>query len=196
MDDIGDDGWKVLESRTLVKDRWIDLRAERCLTSEGRDISPYYVLSYPDWVNVVAITPDDEVLLVRQYRHAAGKHFWELPGGAMEADDLDPAEAARRELEEETGYRAERLEFITTLHPNPASHTNRLHTYLAIDAVPSGVQTLDAGEEGLTVHRMPLAELVDQLRSGLMGQALHTASVLMALLVSGRIGPVGKGSSG
>lgn len=192
MDDIGDDRWKVLESRTLVKDRWIDLRAETCKTPEGREISPYYILSYPDWVNIVAITPGNEVLLTRQYRHAAGKVFWELPGGAMEPDDGDPAQAARRELEEETGYRAGRMEFITTLHPNPASHTNRLHTYLAIDAVPSGTQALDAGEAGLTVHRMPVGELVDGLRAGLMGQTLHTASVLMALLVSRRIGPVAR----
>lgn len=180
--------WKTVASRSIVRDRWIDLRADDCLTPAGQDISPYYVLSYPDWINVVAITPDDHILLVRQYRHAAGEVFWELPGGAVDSTDTDHAAAARRELEEETGYRAGRMEFVTTLYPNPASHTNRLHTYLAIDATPVGAQQLEAGEEGLTVHRMPVSELIGQLHKGLLGQALHTSSVLMALLVSGRIG--------
>jgi len=181
------DRWTTLSANTVVKDRWIDLRAESCLTPAGQEISPYYVLSYPDWVNVVAITPDEHVLLIRQYRHAAGQVFWELPGGALEPSDVDPIDAARRELEEETGYRAERIEFITTLYPNPASHTNRLHTCLAINASQVGTQQLEAGEEGLTVHKVPLSELIDKLRSGLLGQALHTSSFLMALLVSGRI---------
>ncbi len=183
------DTWKTLETRTLVKDRWIDLSAETCQTPEGRKIAPYYVLTYPDWVNIVAITPDDELLLVRQYRHAAGRTFLELPGGGVEADDVDPAEAARRELEEETGYRAGQMEFVTTLYPNPASHTNRLHIYLARNAVPSGPQRLDAGEEGLTVHRLPVAEVLAGLSAGLLGQALHVASLMTALLAAGRIGP-------
>jgi 8-oxo-dGTP pyrophosphatase MutT (NUDIX family) len=181
------DRWTTLSSDTVVKDRWIDLRAESCQTAAGQEISPYYILSYPDWVNVVAITPDEHVLLIRQYRHAAGQVFWELPGGALEPSDAGLIDAARRELEEETGSRAERIEFITTLYPNPASHTNRLHTFLAINAMPVGTQQLEGGEEGITLHTVPLSELMDKLRSGLLGQALHTSSILMALLVSGRI---------
>jgi 8-oxo-dGTP pyrophosphatase MutT (NUDIX family) len=184
------DTWKTLETRTLVKDRWIHLTAETCQTPEGREIAPYYILTYPDWVNIVAITDNDEVLLVRQYRHAAGKTFLELPGGGVEAGDAGPEEAARRELEEETGYRAGRMEFVTTLYPNPASHTNLLHVYLAQGVVPSGPPRLDAGEEGLTVQLMPVAELVDQLRAGALGEALHVASVMMALMAAGRIGPI------
>jgi 8-oxo-dGTP pyrophosphatase MutT (NUDIX family) len=180
--------WSTRRSKVVIKDRWIHVRADDCVTPGGREISPYYVLSYPDWVHVVAITPDEQVVLTRQYRHAAGQVFWELPGGALDGADLDPVDAARRELEEETGYRAERLELVSTLYPNPATHTNRVHTYLAVGAAPVGVQRLDAGEEGLEVHLMPRRDVVDQVQSGLLGQALHTSSILMALLKGGWIG--------
>ncbi|MFN7089229.1 MAG: NUDIX hydrolase [Allorhizobium sp.] len=181
------EGWRTVTSETLVKDRWIDLRADKCITPKGHEISPYYVLSYSDWVNVVAITPDEQILLTKQYRHAAGQAFWEIPGGGIDPNDPDPCAAAGRELEEETGYRAEKIELITTLFPNPASHTNRLHTLLAHNVTPIGEQRLEAGEDGLTVHLMPIPELIARVRDGFLGQALHTSSVLMALLVSDRL---------
>jgi 8-oxo-dGTP pyrophosphatase MutT (NUDIX family) len=183
-----DGRWKTVASKTIVKDRWIDLRADQCITPTGQDIQPYYVLTYPDWINVVAITPDDHVLLVRQYRHAAGEMFWEIPGGAVDPADPDLRSTAARELEEETGYRAAKIELVASLFPNPASHTNRLHTFLATDAIPVGTQQLEAGEEGLSVHLVSVPELITRLQGGFLGQALHTSSVLMALMLSGRIG--------
>lgn len=183
-----DDGWKVLESRTILQDRWLNLRADDCLTSGGVTISPYYVMSYPDWINIVAITPDDRLLLVRQYRHAAGKFFLEIPGGGLDERDADSEKAARRELEEETGYIAQNWQLISTLYPNPSSHTNRLHTYLATGAEQKYQQRLDAGEEGMTVHALPIAEVLDGLQAGLIGQALHVSSILLALRVAGRLG--------
>lgn len=182
--------WTTLASKTLVKDRWIDLRADQCRTPSGQEISPYYVLTYSDWINVVAITTDEHVLLTKQYRHAAGRVFWEIPGGGIDANDPDPCAAAGRELEEETGYRAGKIELIATFFANPASHTNRLHTFLATEVEPVGTQLLDAGEDGLTVHRMPVGELIKKLHHGFLEQALHTSSVLTALLVSGRIGEI------
>ncbi|EJJ28382.1 NUDIX hydrolase [Rhizobium sp. CF142] len=183
-----DDGWKVVESRTILQDRWLNLRADDCLTPGGVTISPYYVMSYPDWINIVAITPDDRLLLVRQYRHAAGKFFLEIPGGGLDERDADSEKAARRELEEETGYIAQNWQLISTLYPNPSSHTNRLHTYLATGAEQKYQQRLDAGEEGLTVHALPIAEVLDGLQAGLIGQALHVSSILLALRVAGRLG--------
>ena len=182
-----DDGWRVLESRTILRDRWLNLRADDCLTPDGVTISPYYVMSYPDWVNIVAITPDERLLLVRQYRHAAEKFFLEIPGGGLDERDGDHETAARRELEEETGYVARNWQLVSTLYPNPASHTNRLHTYLATGAEPRYQQRLDAGEEGLTVHALPIAEVLDGLQAGLIGQALHVSSILLALRVAGRL---------
>ncbi len=172
--------WRTLSSRPILKDRWIDLRADRCITPGGVEISPYYVLTYPDWAHVVAVTPARELVLVRQYRHAVGQSALELPGGVMDSADADPEQAARRELMEETGYGAERWLKISSLYPNPATHTNRLHTYLALDATPAGGQVLDRGEEGLSLEIMPFDAVLDGLASGLLGQAMHVAAVLMA----------------
>ena len=101
--------WRITRSETLLKDHWVHLRADHCVTPAGIEISPYYVLSYPDWVHVVAITEFGCLVLVRQYRHAAGEFSLELPGGAVDPEDTNLEQAARRELEEETGFTASDL---------------------------------------------------------------------------------------
>lgn len=172
--------WRTLSSSSILKDRWIDLRADHCVTPGGAEISPYYVLTYPDWVNVVAVTPARELVLVRQYRHAVERSVLELPGGVMDASDADPEQTARRELMEETGFSSDRWLKISTLCTNPATHTNRLHSFLALNAAPSGGQSLDRGEEGLSLEIMPLDEVVERLAGGLLDQAMHVATVLLA----------------
>ena len=178
--------WKTLHSQTILRDRWIDLRADRCVTPQGVEIAPYYVLSYPDWVNVVAITPDDHLVLVRQYRHGAGKVCLELPSGSDEAGE-DPQVAARRELAEETGYASERWQVLSVLSPNPASHANRVHSFLALDAVPGTQRQLDAGEEGLSIELRPLPQMLEQLSAGGLDQALHVSALLLGLMALGRL---------
>lgn len=179
--------WRTTRSETVLKDRWIDVRADHCVTPGGIDISPYYVLSYPEWVHVVAITPDDHVVLVCQYRHAAGVVTRELPGGALDAADTQTEQAARRELEEETGFTAPHWELITSLRPNPATHTNRVHFYLARDAVRTREQSLDPGEDGLTVELLPVQTVLDGLRSGLIDHGTHASGLLLGLVTAGRL---------
>ncbi len=175
-----DTTWRTLSSEPVVRNRWIDVRSDRCLTPSGAEISPYYVLTYPDWVHVVAVTPERGLVLVRQYRHAVGESVLELPGGGMEACEGEAEQAARRELAEETGFRSERWSRISTLYPNPATHTNRVHAFLALDAVPGSGQRLDRGEEGLAVCMMPLDAVLAGLGAGVLGQAMHVSSVLLA----------------
>ena len=86
-----DTPWRTLSSTSVVRDRWIDVRADRCVTPSGVEISPYYVLRYPDWVHVVALTPERGLVLVRQYRHGAGQWFLELPAGGLDGRDASPA---------------------------------------------------------------------------------------------------------
>lgn len=179
--------WRIVSSKTLLKDRWINLRADRCVTPGGKEISPYYVLAYSDWAHIVALTPDDEIVLIRQYRHGAGEFLYELPSGAVDASDADPEVAARRELEEETGYVATRWLKAGALSPNPATHTNKAHIFVALDAELKGTQKLDAGEEGLTVHIFPLSEVLNSLGDGLLGQSMHVASLILALTNIGRL---------
>jgi 8-oxo-dGTP pyrophosphatase MutT (NUDIX family) len=173
--------WQTLSSEPIIADRWIDLRADRCITASGKDIAPYYVLSYPDWVHVVALTDTNELVLVEQYRHGAASVVLELPGGAVDASDADPAAAARRELLEETGFGAQAWEPITALYPNPATQTNRVHSYLATGCHRIGAPRLEDGEEGMIVHCIPLDEIVAGLQGGVLGQAMHVASLLLAL---------------
>jgi 8-oxo-dGTP pyrophosphatase MutT (NUDIX family) len=179
--------WRTVRSETLLKDRWIDLRSDHCVTPKGAEINPYYVMSYPDWVHVIGITDANKLVLVRQYRHAAGRSFLELPGGAAGPDDTDFEETARREFEEETGYMARQWEFVTTLHPNPATHTNRMHFFLALEATCKYEQRLDAGEEGLRVELVEIPAVLEGLRSGVLGQAMHVSGLILGLVAAGRL---------
>jgi len=173
--------WRVLSQKTLLLDRWINVRADSCVTPSGRKIEPYYVLTYPDWVNVVAVTRDDCMVMIRQYRHAANKIILELPGGIVEATDTLPEDAACRELIEETGFRATNMRTVASLYVNPASHTNRTHTCVATGVIRVDVPRLDEGEDGLTVELVPISEVINGLSEGFITQSMHVSSVLLAL---------------
>ena len=177
--------WTVEGSQTLISDRWINLRVDHCRTPQGTAISPYYVLDYPDWVVVVALTEARELVMVEQYRHAAGRVLLELPAGSCEREDPDIEASARRELLEETGYEAGRWRLVSSLYANPATQTNRLHIFLAEGAYKVGEQQLDRGEEGMAVHLRPLDTILPELASGVIGQALHVSALLLALAPQG-----------
>ena len=179
--------WRTVRSETLLKDLWIDLRADHCVTQKGREISPCYVMSYPDWVHVVGITESNRLVLIRQYRHAAGEFFLELPGGVVDPNDISLEHAARREFAEETGFTARGWEMFTSLYPNPATHTNRVHFLLALDAVRDRPQSLDVGEDGLAVELVDIPEVLDGLSSGVLGQAMHVSGLLLGLAAAGRL---------
>ena len=113
--------WKVLGSTITYQDPWIKVRSDRCVDGRGREISPFHVLEYPDWVNVVALTPQGEIVLVREYRHGAGEVVLGLPGGIIEPDGEKPSAAARRELVEETGYEGKECIEVGWTHANPSN---------------------------------------------------------------------------
>jgi ADP-ribose pyrophosphatase len=178
--------WTVAGSRYIFTDRWLSVRADSCRTAGGRVVEPYYVFEYPDWVNVVALTEAQEVVLVRQYRHGIGKAILELPSGTMDPQDSSPLEAARRELLEETGYTSHDFRRCGVLSANPATHNNQTHCFLATGCRKVASPRPDESEE-LEVILKPAGELVQLVREGGLLQSLHVGSVFLALLELGQL---------
>jgi 8-oxo-dGTP pyrophosphatase MutT (NUDIX family) len=175
--------WRTLNSREVLRDRWISLRADDCVTAKGLEISPYYVLSYPDWVHVVALDPLDRVLLIRQYRHGAGVTSIELPAGGVEPSDADILAAGARELVEEAGYGG-RMSLVGVNSPNPANHSNRIHTVLARD-ISLVAPPQDNPFEEIESFFVDVDEAIRLATSGEMVSAIQVASLLLGLSSAG-----------
>jgi 8-oxo-dGTP pyrophosphatase MutT (NUDIX family) len=174
--------WEVLSERVLVKDRWIELRAERCRTGGGAVIDDFYVLHYPDWVNAVAITPEGRFVCARQWREGAQAVSLEFAGGAVDAGET-PEQAAERELLEETGYRGSSAHRIQSFWANPASHRNRAHTVLILGARKVQEPASDPVEQ-LEVEEMTPRRLIAAIESGELAHPLHAAAAFIVKLHS------------
>jgi ADP-ribose pyrophosphatase len=172
--------WQIKHSRYLVDDQWLKLRADQCQMPSGKIIEPYYVLEYPDWINVFGITTHNEVILVRQYRHGIGRVVLELPSGTIEASDKNPMEAAKRELLEETGYTGNHFIQTGVVSPNPANHSNLTYCFLARDLEKVRTPRMDETEEVETVL-VHFEKAVEMLHQGNFLQAMHVSSIYFAL---------------
>jgi len=172
--------WSVKSSSYPLKDRWISVRADDCVTRSGVELKPYYTFDYPDFVHVLAVTPDRKVVLIRQYRHGFGAAVIELPGGMMDKDDASIVAAGLRELREETGFTTHIASAMTPLSIDPAKFRNRLHLVLAYDAVPNGAQDLDAGED-IEVILATIPECLEMIRSGRFINAAHIGMLMLGL---------------
>jgi 8-oxo-dGTP pyrophosphatase MutT (NUDIX family) len=133
------------------------------------------VLEAPDWVNVVALTAEEEVVLIRQYRFGAGHVTLEIPGGCVD-DGEEHGDAARRELREEAGFTSDDWTYLGCVEPNPAVHDNLCHHWLARGARRTHAQELDAGED-IQVLTLP----VDEVRRAAQDGGIRHALVLTAL---------------
>jgi len=139
-----DQPWPMLGRKKIGNFRIFSLYSEVYRMPDGRE-HDFFVMECPDWVNVIPVTEDGRVVLIRQFRPGTKEITLEIPGGMVEPGEV-PAEAARRELEEETGYKAASIEYIGVVEPNPAFIRNRCHMFLARGARLAGGQNLDPGE--------------------------------------------------
>lgn len=139
------------------------------------------VLACPDWANVVAITDDDRLVLVRQFRPGPCVETLETPGGVIDGDET-PLEAAIRELAEETGYVAKSIEPLGSPFANPALQDNRIHFFLALGATRAHAPRFDEGGEECEVVLVPRADLPRLLENGVFSHALCWAAVARASL--------------
>ncbi|WP_028297303.1 NUDIX hydrolase [Olivibacter sitiensis] len=173
------ENWKLIESEYLVRAPWAVLRKDKCEMPNGHIVPEYYVLEYPNWVNMVALTADNQFILVKQYRHGVGKEVLEICGGVIDPGE-DALTAAKRELLEETGYAFDDFRELAVLYPNPATSNNITTTFLATGGVKVQGQSLDEQEEIDVICCSP-DELKQLLKTNQFGQALHTAALFYAL---------------
>jgi 8-oxo-dGTP pyrophosphatase MutT (NUDIX family) len=173
--------WKVLEKTDLFQSGLFQLRSEKLELPDGRVMPRYFVMSFPDWVNVLPLTTDQQVILVKQYRHASGRIHLEVPGGSLDPHRKESVEeGAQRELLEETGYGCERLELIASHYPNPALQTNRMHTFIAWNCFLKQEQKLDEFED-LELYFCSLEKLEEHLREGDIDHSIMIASIAQTL---------------
>ena len=173
-DHTNSEPWKVLESEYLIRRPWLTVRRERLELPDGRIVPEYYVLEYPDWVNVIAITEDGNVILERQYRHGFGQAAWEIPCGVLEKSDASPLAGAQRELLEETGYGGGEWTELARFSANATSTNNISHCFLARGVKPVGPQKFDPGEDiTCTLHTED--EIKEMLLRGDIIQSLEAA---------------------
>ena len=173
--------WKLKEKKQLLKS--IPFNVEELHFQEGHEAThPWTRLECPDWVNVLPVTTSGEVILIRQMRVGCMRMCLEIPGGAVEPEEMkDPTLAAARELEEETGYVAESLLGLGSCNPNPAINTNRVHFFLARGCRPAEDREKfpDPGED-IELVMTESHRLESMVRFGEINHGLSALCVFMA----------------
>jgi ADP-ribose pyrophosphatase len=172
--------WKILESSYMRP----KFRIDKCELPNGKVFEPM-VIEFGTWANVLAITKNQEAVLVKQYRHGVQEVLLEFPGGIVEEGE-DPLEGVKRELLEETGYSSNNIVEVGMFYPNPAFQTNRLFCFLALDAEEVGFQHLDESED-IEVELVPLDELVAMTKRREFLHGLQVATLFHALAHLNRI---------
>jgi 8-oxo-dGTP pyrophosphatase MutT (NUDIX family) len=169
------DSWQKEETERLGDYYIFRLRRDRSRSPQTGDSHDFFVLEAPDWINVVPVTPDGQVVLIRQYRHGVEQVTLEIPGGMVDDGEADPLEAARRELLEETGYEPAEIVPIGMVAPNPAFLDNRCYTFLARDVRQVRPPQFD-GTEYIELETVPLATIPELIRSRRITHALVVAA--------------------
>jgi 8-oxo-dGTP pyrophosphatase MutT (NUDIX family) len=167
--------WRVLREEHIQHCRVFDVHVATMESPHTGAPHPFYRIESPAWVNVVALTPDDELVMVRQFRQGSRVVTLEIPGGLVDPGE-SPEAAAARELIEETGYRAGRLASLGSINPNPALFGNRCHMQVALDCVAAAAIQNSATEE-TQVELVPLVRLPELLRRGAIDHALVVAAL-------------------
>jgi ADP-ribose pyrophosphatase len=176
--------WRFLHSEPVLDHRWFHVRRETVELPSGRVLDDYFVAVRDDFVLVAAVTPADELVLVRQWKQGIRALTLELPGGIV--DDEEPAAGAARELAEETGYVCAELRRVGGGPLDPSKETNRVHLFVGTGATLQGAQELDETEE-IDVVLLPLADARGAIARGEIDAPSSVAGIYLALEALGRL---------
>ena len=163
--------WQRLDSETVYTCRIFSLRKDHNRSPRDGREHDFFVLDSGDWVNIVPVTSDNHIVLIHQYRHGIDDITLEIPGGMVDPHDPSPLHAARREMQEETGYDSDEVISLGSIHPNPAIQGNRCFTFLARNAEKRCDPQFDSTEE-TEVILVPYPQIPDLVRQGKISDAL------------------------
>lgn len=177
--------WNLLSSEYLNRHIYFTARRDRCQRQDGVIVDPYFVVELPTAATAFALTEDNQVLLLRQYRHPIGEVVIETPGGFVdEGEDFETA--MKRELMEETGYAFTHVQYLGRTAANPGVLNNYTQMYMATGGKLTGKQKLDHNEE-LDLMLVSLEELTELVKRQEIRQSTHMTCILFALMKLGRL---------
>lgn len=163
--------WDTLSSKMLGDFRIFTIRTDRKTSPRTREEHDFFVIDCANWVNVIAVTPDQQLVMVEQYRHGTNTIELEIPGGVMDAADGSPEAAGQRELREETGYEGGPARVIGKVRPNPAIMSNTCYTVLIENCQHRHELQLDMAED-IVARLMPVSEIPGLVASGKIQHSL------------------------
>ena len=178
--------WEAESSNTVYQKKWMTIREESCRLPDGSILNPYIIIDVPNFCNVFIVTENEEIVFVKQYRHAAGIISIELPGGMIDEGE-EPIVSVAREMKEETGYDSNDIELLFTVCPNPPLESNRAWFYIAKNAKLSHPISLDQYED-IEVIKMTKNDFIKMLLNnefthGAQAGAMYAAAIKMGWLV-------------
>lgn len=172
--------WDIIEDKKLLETPIFSLHERQLLPHKKSRTAPFYVLDAPDWINVVALTVDQKIVLVEQYRAGIHESSLEIPGGMVDEDE-SPLESAKRELLEETGYQSKKWTKLGQTSANAAILNNYTHMYLAENCIKIDEQNLD-GNEDIAVHVLELDYFLELVKNSTVHHSIVVAAVAHLLL--------------
>ena len=173
--------WQIISSKMVIDEPMRQVRQDQIKLPNGKTIDDYFVSIKPDIAIILPITANQEIVFVRQYRHAIGEFVIELPAGKFDVNTETAETAAIRELREETGYLARNVRKIATLYDRPSKDTNKIHLFLAENVVKVGEQeNLDITEE-IEVILIPADSVFDSISQGEISVTGTVAAIFLGL---------------